>query len=131
MVKKFLNDLKKKFEISSEDMLDEESAYVELSARGTPRRSDSRVIVRPFVLEDFSDIKPIVDSLRQGYTIALVNIAPLKEKDLVELKRAVNKLKKTVDALDGDIAGVSDDFIVAVPGFAEVYRSGPEKDLEE
>ena len=41
--------------------------------------------------------KTVLDDLREGYTIALVNIKPLKEKDLIELKRAINKIKKTCD----------------------------------
>jgi SepF-like predicted cell division protein (DUF552 family) len=61
--------------------------------------------------------------LREGSTIALINIRPLKEKDLVELKRAINKLKKTCDAIAGDIAGFGEDYIVATPEFASVFRS--------
>jgi SepF-like predicted cell division protein (DUF552 family) len=83
----------------------------------------SKVVVRPYVLEDFSDIKEILDTLREGYTIALINIKPLKDKDLVELKRAINKLKKTCDAIRGDIAGFGDDYIVATPSFARIYRT--------
>jgi hypothetical protein len=53
----------------------------------------------------------------------------LKEKDLTELKRSINKLKKTCDAVDGDIAGFGDDYIVVAPSFAKIYRapsaSGP------
>ncbi|GIU69650.1 MAG: hypothetical protein KatS3mg002_0886 [Candidatus Woesearchaeota archaeon] len=82
-----------------------------------------KVIVKPFVLEDFTDIKPVLDALREGNTICLINIRPLKEKDLIELKRAINKLKKTCDAIEGDIAGFSDDYIVITPSFAEIYRS--------
>ncbi len=121
MVKNFLSGLRKRFDVSSDDVVQVDEQYVELSSSGT-KNFDSKVIVRPFVLEDFSDIKTIVDALRQGYTIALVNIAPLKEKDLVELKRAINKLKKTVDAIEGDIAGFGDDYIVAAPSFAQIYR---------
>ncbi len=83
----------------------------------------SKVVVRPYVLEDFSDIKEILDTLREGTTIALINIKPLKDKDLVELKRSINKLKKTCDAIKGDIAGFGDDYIVVTPSFARIYRS--------
>jgi len=113
---------------SSED--NEENAveeYVELGANPI-KESESNIIVRPFVVNDFDDVKPILDSLREGHTIALVNIRPLKDKDLVELKRAVNKLKKTTDAIDGDIAGFGEDYIVATPSFASVHRS---KQIEE
>lgn len=105
----------------------EEEGYVELGAEESS--SESKIVVRPFILQDFESIKPILDALRNGHTIALVNIKALKDKDLVELKRAVNKLKKTCDAIDGDIAGFGDDWIAAVPHFAKIHR--PKKDEAE
>ena len=112
----------KKNDYDDEEVLDESEEYVELD---TSKATDGgqKVIVKPFVLEDFTDIKPILDSLREGNTICLVNIRPLKEKDLIELKRAINKLKKTCDAIEGDIAGFSDDYIVITPSFAQIYRA--------
>ena len=114
----------KKQSYDEDDNLQAEDEYVELNSDSEPTRS-SKIIVRPFVMNDFSDIKPVLDSLREGNTIALVNIKPLKEKDLVELKRAVNKLKKTCDAIEGDIAGFGDDYIVITPSFAQIYRNKP------
>jgi len=104
--------------------------YVEISSRPVDKTGKAKVIVRPFVVEDFADIKPALDAIREGYTIALVNIKPLKDKDLVELKRAVGKLKKTCDAIEGDIAGFGDDWIVVTPSFAQIHRgssSNPEQ----
>lgn len=99
---------------------EQDEGYVELSSEG--EGGQSKVTVRQFVLEDFADVKPVLDSLRDGYTVALINIKPLKDRDLVELKRAVNKIKKTCDAVDGDIAGFGDDWICVTPSFAEIYR---------
>jgi len=96
--------------------------YVEISSRPVDTSGKAKVMVRPFVIEDFADIKPALDALREGYTICLLNIKPLKEKDLVDLKRAIGKLKKTIEAIDGDIAGVGEDTIIASPAFARVYR---------
>jgi len=98
-----------------------EEGYVELDTEA--EKAPSKVIVRPFVLHDFEGVKPILDSLREGKTIALVNMRPLKDKDLIELKRAINKLKKTTDAIDGEIAGFGEDFVVVTPSFAQIYRS--------
>jgi len=99
-----------------------EESYLELETE--PKETErAKIIVRPFTLQTFEDIKLILDALREGYTIALVNIRPLKDKDLIELKRAVNKLKKTCDAIDGDIAGFGDDYIVVTPSFAQIYRA--------
>ena len=119
----FLSKLKEKLGTgSSSEMFEEaEHGYVELgSESGADTRS--KLMVRPFVIEEFEGIKPILDSLREGHTIALINIKPLKDKDLVELKRAINKLKKTCDAIEGDIAGFGENWIAAVPSFAYIYR---------
>ena len=128
MVRKLFSSIKKQFDVSSQDVVGVEEQYVELSSVGSRQGASTKIIVRPFVLEDFSDVKAIVDVMREGYTIALINIAPLKEKDVVELKRAINKLKKTVDAVDGDIAGFSDDYIIVAPSYAEIYRASAAKD---
>ncbi|MBU0471193.1 MAG: cell division protein SepF [Nanoarchaeota archaeon] len=116
---------------NSADMEDEGGEeYVEIDTEAE-REKTSKIIVRPFVMEDFSDIKEILDSLREGYTIALINIKPLKDKDLVELKRAINKLKKTCDAIEGDIAGFGDDYVVVTPSFAEIYRTKSTNNISE
>ena len=67
---------------------EEEEGYVELGAE--PSMEKAKITVRPFVIENFEHIKPILDVLREGHTIALINIKPLKDKDIVELKRTVS-----------------------------------------
>ena len=96
--------------------------YVTLEAKSSS--GNASVIVRPFVLNEYEDIKDVLDSLRTGNTIVLVNIGPLKEKDIVELKRAINKLKKTCEACNGSVAGFGDDYIIATPQGASIYRGG-------
>tara|TARA_Y100000310_G_scaffold302635_1_gene340185 strand:+ start:28396 stop:28812 length:417 start_codon:yes stop_codon:yes gene_type:complete len=91
----------------------------------------NKIIVKPYTISDFEEIKPTLDALREGYTIALVNIKPLKDKDIVELKRTINKLKKTCDAIEGDIAGFGDDWIVVTPNFAKVHRSHHVEEVQE
>src|SRR3989338_5327993 len=128
-MKKFFSKLKEKLGASSE-ILDEvqEEGYVELDTSSPEAKA--KITVRPFVIDDFESIKPILDVLRDGTTIALVNIKPLKEKDLVELKRAVNKLKKTCDAIEGEIAGFGEDYIIVTPSFAQIYRSKGTQDIK-
>jgi SepF-like predicted cell division protein (DUF552 family) len=126
-MRKFISDFSKRFKAEEEP---EEDEYLELDTESGFDRS-SKIIVRPFVIDDFSDIKPILDALRDGNTIALINIKPLKDKDLVELKRSINKLKKTCDAMEGDIAGFGDDYIVITPNFAEIYRTDQSKSIRE
>lgn len=78
-------------------------------------RSDSRIFVKTFHLKVYEDINPILNSLREGYTIAVIDIKTLKSKDVIELKRAISKIKKTVEALEGKIAGFGENTIIATP----------------
>lgn len=95
--------------------------YIEIDLGAVaPKRA--KILIRPFILKVFEDINPVLNVLREGYTIAVVDIKHLKSKDIVELKRAIAKLKKTCDALEGGIAGFGDNIIIAAPSFAEIYR---------
>lgn len=128
-MKQLFNKIKNKFSSSDDFEIpgEGEEGYVEIPAEGVPGSGNqTKITVRPYVIEEFGDIKPILDALREGYTISLVNIRPLKDKDLVELKRAINKLKKTCEAVDGDIAGFGDDWIALTPGFAMIHREREE-----
>lgn len=98
--------------------------YVELGSDEEIATS-SKVLIRPFTLDDFEDIKPVIDSLREGNSIALINIAPLKEKEITELKRAIAKLRKTCDALEGEIAGFTEDLIIATSKVAKIHHKKP------
>ena len=73
---KIKNSLSKAFTTEDDeyDVPHVEEEYVELNT--DMKGSDSKITVRPFILEDFSDVKQVLDSLREGYTIALVNIKP-------------------------------------------------------
>jgi SepF-like predicted cell division protein (DUF552 family) len=78
-------------------------------------KSDSKVYVKTFTLTIYEDVNAILNALREGYTIVVVDIKPLKSKDVVELKRAISKIKKTVEALEGRIAGFGENTIIATP----------------
>lgn len=132
-MKQFFSKIKDKLSgmSGSNEMPSEEEGeeYVEIDTE-MAEEATSKIVVRPFTISDFDDIKPILDSLREGNTISIVNIRPLKDKDLVELKRAISKLKKTCDAIDGEIAGFGEDYIVATPAFAKIHKSHETKEVE-
>lgn len=95
--------------------------YIEVDV-GKGEDKKSKVIVRPFVLKTFEDTNRILEILREGNTIALIDIKPLKQKDVVELKRSISKLKKTMDALEGNIAGFGENTLVATPSYIDIFR---------
>ncbi len=82
---------------------------------------ENKVQVKVFVLKQYEDVNRILNALRQGYTIAIIDFKILKQKDPIELKRAVSKIKKTVDALEGSIAG-HDNIVIVTPSFAKIYK---------
>ena len=109
---------------------EEEPEYIEIDLGRELKKT--KVMVRPFVLKSFEDVTPILNSLREGYTIAVVDIKPLRAKDVIELKRAISKLKKTADALEGSIAGFGENIILVTPQFADIYKNpSPSKPSSE
>ena len=113
MVMNFFKKLKK-----SEG--DDQQDFVEIDTGA--KENDSKVAVKTFVLKTYEDINPILDVLREGYSIAVIDIKSLKAKDVVELKRVVSKIKKTVEAIEGSIAGFGDNVIIATPSFAKIQK---------
>lgn len=105
---------------------EEADDYVEIDLNAV-KPEETKVIVKPFVLRNFDNLDEILNSLREGYTIAVIDIKPLKTKDIIELKRAVSKIKKTVDALEGTIAGFGENIIIATPDFAQIHRPSVER----
>ena len=120
----FFSQLKDKLSKSSadEEFMDEpHEEYVEL-ATDDELETTSQSIIRPFTLDYFEDVKPIIDSVRNGHTIALINIRPLKERDINELKRAIDKIRKTCEALEGEIAGFTENIVIATSNVAKIHK---------
>jgi SepF-like predicted cell division protein (DUF552 family) len=109
--------------------------YVEIDLGKESKKA--KILVKPFVLKKFEDVNEILAYLREGYTIAIIDIKPLKSKDIIEVKRAIAKLKKTADALEGSIAGFGDGVVIVTPQFAEIAKApvateekAPARDLD-
>jgi len=97
--------------------------YLEIETEPKAAEEKQKIVVKPFVIHEFNDVKEPLEALREGYTVALINIGPIRSQDLIELKRVVNKLKKTCEAIEGDIAGFDEDWLIVTPSFAKIYRN--------
>lgn len=100
---------------------DSEPEYIEIDLGEEAKKN--KVVVKHFLLQKFDEVNEILNNLREGYTIAVIDIKPLKKQDMIELKRAIAKIKKTVEALEGDIKGFVDDIIIATPSFAQIAKA--------
>ena len=117
-----LQNLFKGKEFSS---LDEGQEYVEVNVAdglsgGSPRELGKVGIVVE-KLSEFSDTERVLKQIREG-NIVFLKIKGLKEKDIGELKRAVERLKKTVMASNGEIIGIEQDWLILTPEHAVVNR---------
>jgi SepF-like predicted cell division protein (DUF552 family) len=101
---------------------EESETYVEVNVMDSQERKTGTMGIRIEKLTEFSDTDRILKHIRKGSVIFL-KIKDLREKDMGELKRAVDKLKKTVIANNGDIAGVESDWLILTPEFAAVERA--------
>lgn len=103
---------------SDEEELGDEYLEIDLNEK----EKDQKVLVKLFVLKQYDDVTQILNALREGYTIAVIDIRTLRKKDSIELKRAISKIKKTTDALEGNIAGFGENTVIATPSFAKIHK---------
>jgi len=104
-------------DMNSEDVPKEDFVEVGVSESRMP----GRIGISIEKLDDFADTDRILKSIREG-SLVFLKIKALKEKDLGELKRAVEKLKKTVLAQNGEIIGVEQDWLILAPEHARILK---------
>lgn len=112
---------------NKEDFTGDEYLEIDLNQE----KKENKVSVKLFNLNDYEDSNNVLNALREGYTIAVLDIRILKKKDPIELKRAISKIKKTADALEGTIAGFGENIVVVTPSFAKVERHIPKPKEEK
>ena len=103
-----------------------EAGYVELRDE-KPIEKQATIQIRYFVMNSFENVKDVLEFLRDGTSICIIKIRTLKEKDINELKRAIAKIKKVVEVMEGDVVGMDEDYLIASPSFVKFSKSTPEK----
>jgi len=86
-----------------------------------PEAEEGKVNVRIEKLQSYADADRVQQLVREG-SVVFLKIKELRGKDINELKRAVDKLRKTCVAMNGDMVGVDEDFLIITPKFATIYR---------
>jgi SepF-like predicted cell division protein (DUF552 family) len=110
-LRKILEKFKKREETSEEEVEIKEEAFKE----------EIKPKIRVEKLTSYADVPRIQEFLRNG-EIVFLNIKDLKNSNLNDLKKAVDKLKNTISALDGDIVGVDDSYLLLTPSYARIQR---------
>jgi len=100
-------------ELGEEEFIELDTSDIETPTGKIPIKVDKMV--------DFSDTDRIQKMIRSG-AVVLVKIKDLRGKDITELKRATDKLRKTCIAMSGDIALFDEDWLICTPAFAHIAR---------
>lgn len=119
----FLNSGEKE---TNDDVVEDD--FVELDAEMS--ETEEKVVIRAETLKEFNDVEKVQEHIRNDH-IVWVNIQPLKNREMADLKRAIKRLKKTVASVNGDMAGVDEEWIVVCPEYASIERSGKVGKQEE
>jgi SepF-like predicted cell division protein (DUF552 family) len=101
-----------------EESAGEGDEFIEVNTEGEDRR---KINIRIENLTDYRDVEGVQKLLREG-NIVFLKIKKIRERDIGELKRSVERLRKTSMAMNGDIVGIDEDYLVLVPPFAKIHR---------
>lgn len=93
---------------------DDTDTYVEVDSMGLDGRRNASTTIRVEKLSTFEDTERILRAVRNG-DIVFLKIKSLRDKDIGELKRCVERMKKSVIANNGDIVGVEQDWLILTP----------------
>jgi len=108
-----IKDMMSRFKGSSEDYVEVEPLEEEKQLR--------QLLVEVERLDSYTDSERVQQKVREG-RILLVKMKDLKTKDMEELKRSVDRIRKTCLAINGDIAGLGEDWLIVTPAGAKVHR---------
>ena len=95
--------------------------YIDLAeeaAGAAPTEGETQVKVAE--LQNYDDLKDFSEYVYGGH-ILLLDLSPLSSDDM-ELERSTNELKRVVQDIDGDIAGLGRNWLIVTPKGVKIDR---------
>jgi SepF-like predicted cell division protein (DUF552 family) len=86
-----------------------------------PKENKTKVYLRAMPLRSLSDLESIKTEVKKG-NILILRITPLANKNLEEVKQAVNDLYEFTESRKGDIARLGEERIVICPEKIKIWR---------
>lgn len=98
--------------------------YVELQIPESEARFAGGMgkLVKVLKLKGYSDVDSMARELSDG-NIVILDVKPLAERSMTELKHAVDEIKEICLSMGGDIAGLSDYHLILTPPSVKIERS--------
>ena len=90
--------------------------YVEKTGANVP----AKMHVRVGEIQRYEDLKNFTDYVYGG-NVLLLDFSPIAEEEVI-LKRVTNDLKKMVEEVNGDIAGIGNNLMIVSPSDVKIDR---------
>jgi SepF-like predicted cell division protein (DUF552 family) len=78
--------------------------------------------VSVYKLRGFSDVDGCTAQLSDG-NIVLLDIKPLADRSVTELKHAIDEIKDTCDSMGAEIAGIGENHLILTPPNVKILRT--------
>jgi SepF-like predicted cell division protein (DUF552 family) len=85
-------------------------------------QDSEKIYLKALSLHSFEEVKNIKQEVKSG-NILIIKISPLAEKGIIEVKQAVNEIRKFVEINKGDLARLGEERIVVTPSAVKIWRS--------
>ena len=79
------------------------------------------VYLKAVTLRDKSDVAAVKEDIKK-HVILIIRVTPLAQKDLEELRKAVEDLYSYTQSAGGDIARLGEERIVVTPPGVKIWR---------
>lgn len=114
--------LEKIFGKSLKSAEEEEEEYIDFNKIiEQPTNKEGKIEIKIEKILGYKDTEKIQKEVREG-KIVIAETEELKEKDVGELRRAIERIKKTVIAVNGDIVMGPKSILIICPSSAIVSR---------
>ncbi|RLF42907.1 MAG: hypothetical protein DRN18_01425 [Thermoplasmata archaeon] len=106
--------------VTEGDYIDLEK-YIEKSAdKSQPDLQSAKMCVRVGEIQRYEDLKTFLDYVYGG-NVLILDFSPLAEEEVI-LKRITSEIKKAVQDMDGDVAGIGGNLMVITPSGVKIDR---------
>jgi len=85
------------------------------------RAVSGKTYLKAMPLRDLSDLDSVKSEVKSG-NIMILRITPLANKNIDDVKRAVNELCEFVESVGGDIARLGEERVVICPPSVKIWR---------
>jgi SepF-like predicted cell division protein (DUF552 family) len=99
-------------------MAEDENEYIELPEVEV---GGKKMLIAVGKLNEIKDVDEIIRNVRDGKMV-FVNVKKLREKNLDELKIMISKLKKSCVNMNGNLVGLDENNLLAIPSFVEIVK---------